>query len=56
MVSRLLPIVPAGLVPADRDELATTLSNTHQVGLFGSTGQLHHEVASSPPLSEAGIS
>lgn len=55
MVSGLLPIGPAGLVPANCDELATTLSNTHQVQLPRAAGQLHHEVAS-PPLSETRIS
>lgn len=44
-----------GFVPANRDDLATTLPNTHQVRLFEATGQLHREVAWSRPLSEASV-
>jgi N-acetylglutamate synthase-like GNAT family acetyltransferase len=39
-----------GFTPADRDELATALPDTHQVRLFVSTGQLQREVAWSRPL------
>lgn len=41
--------------PANRDDLAATLSNTHQVQLFAETGQLQREVAWSRPLSEANV-
>ncbi|MCD2169705.1 MULTISPECIES: GNAT family N-acetyltransferase [Microbacterium] len=34
-----------GFVPADRDELAGVLANTHQVRMFRRTGQLEREVA-----------
>ncbi|PNW10257.1 GNAT family N-acetyltransferase [Microbacterium testaceum] len=34
-----------GFVPADRDDLAAALADTHQVRLFSSTGQLDREVA-----------
>lgn len=34
-----------GFAPADRDQLATALADTHQVRLFQSTGQLGREVA-----------
>lgn len=34
-----------GFEPADRDELAETLADTHQVRLFQKTGQLASEVA-----------
>jgi N-acetylglutamate synthase-like GNAT family acetyltransferase len=44
-----------GFTPANRDDLATTLANTHQVQLFEATGQLHREVAWSRPLSEASV-
>ena len=44
-----------GFTPADRDDLATTLGNTHQVQLFAETGQLQREVAWSRPLSEASV-
>ena len=39
-----------GFEPADRDELACALAETHQVTLFRSTGQLEREVAWSRPL------
>lgn len=39
-----------GFQPADRDELAGVLADTHQVRLFRQTGQLHREVAWSRPL------
>lgn len=39
-----------GFQPADRDELAHRLSNTHQVALFRRTGKLDHEIAWSRPL------
>jgi N-acetylglutamate synthase-like GNAT family acetyltransferase len=42
-----------GFTPADRDDLAATLHNTHQVRLFKESGQLQREVAWSRPLSEA---
>jgi N-acetylglutamate synthase-like GNAT family acetyltransferase len=38
-------------VPADRDELARALADTHQVRLFQRTGQLEREIAWSRPLS-----
>ena len=41
-----------GFEPANRDELATALADTHQVRLFQQTGQLGREVAWSRPLSE----
>lgn len=41
-----------GFEPANRDELATALADTHQVRLFQQTGQLAREVAWSRPLSE----
>lgn len=44
-----------GFTPANRDDLAATLSNTHQVQLFAETGQLQREVAWSRPLSEANV-
>ena len=44
-----------GFAPANRDDLATTLANTHQVRLFEATGQLHRVVAWSRPLSEASV-
>ncbi|WP_244285957.1 GNAT family N-acetyltransferase [Cryobacterium zongtaii] len=34
-----------GFEPADRDEMAAVLAQTHQVRLFTETGQLRHEVA-----------
>ena len=34
-----------GFEPADRDELALALANTHQVRMFQQTGQLAREVA-----------
>lgn len=39
-----------GFKPADRDELADALADTHQVRLFQQTGQLSREVAWSRPL------
>ena len=42
-----------GFSPADRDELASALADTHQVQLFRRTGQLDHEVAWSRPLARA---
>jgi N-acetylglutamate synthase-like GNAT family acetyltransferase len=39
-----------GFEPADRDELAEALADTHQVRLFQQTGQLGREVAWSRPL------
>ncbi|MGC0369064.1 GNAT family N-acetyltransferase [Microbacterium sp. SLBN-111] len=39
-----------GFEPADRDELAAALADTHQVRLFQRTGQLAGEVAWSRPL------
>lgn len=39
-----------GFTPADRQELATVLADTHQVRLFRTTGQLEREVAWSRPL------
>ena len=36
--------------PADRDDLASALAQTHQVRLFVQTGQLHREVAWSRAL------
>ena len=39
-----------GFEPADRDELASALSSTHQVQLFVESGQLQREVAWSRPL------
>ena len=39
-----------GFEPADRDELARALADTHQVRLFQQTGQLAREVAWSRPL------
>ncbi|MFF2486610.1 GNAT family N-acetyltransferase [Microbacterium sp. NPDC058062] len=41
-----------GFSPADRDELAQALADTHQVQLFRRTGQLDREVAWSRPLSQ----
>lgn len=41
-----------GFEPADRDDLAAALSQTHQVRLFQRTGQLGREVAWSRSLSE----
>lgn len=40
-----------GFEPADRDELAEALGDTHQVRLFQQTGQLGREVAWSRPLA-----
>lgn len=40
-----------GFEPADRDELAAALADTHQVRLFQRTGQLAREVAWSRPLA-----
>ncbi|WP_336631073.1 MULTISPECIES: GNAT family N-acetyltransferase [unclassified Microbacterium] len=40
-----------GLAPADRDELARALGDTHQVRLFQRTGQLEREVAWARALS-----
>lgn len=40
-----------GFEPADRDELAGALADTHQVRLFQQTGQLGREVAWSRPLA-----
>jgi N-acetylglutamate synthase-like GNAT family acetyltransferase len=40
-----------GFQPADRDDLAATLRNTHQVRLFQQTGQLGREVAWSRSLT-----
>ncbi|MGN6127866.1 MAG: GNAT family N-acetyltransferase [Humibacter sp.] len=42
-----------GFEPADRDELARALADTHQVRLFLETGQLSREVAWSRPLTSA---
>lgn len=42
-----------GFVPADRDDLAAALADTHQVRLFLATGQLGREVAWSRPLGVA---
>ena len=42
-----------GFVPADVEELAALLGNTHQVALFRSTGQLHREIAWSRSLRGA---
>jgi N-acetylglutamate synthase-like GNAT family acetyltransferase len=42
-----------GFTVADRDALATALSDTHQVRLFAATGQLAREVAWARPLAEA---
>lgn len=39
-----------GFAPAERDELATVLADTHQVRLFTASGQLADEVAWSLPL------
>lgn len=39
-----------GFAPADRDELARALGDTHQVRLFERTGQLEREVAWSRAL------
>lgn len=39
-----------GFEPADRQELAEALADTHQVRLFRQTGQLDREVAWSRPL------
>lgn len=44
-----------GFTPANRDDLAATLSNTHQVQLFAETGQLQREVAWSRPRLEANV-
>lgn len=41
-----------GFGPADRDELARVLSETHQVRLFRQTGQLAREAAWSRDLAE----
>ena len=41
-----------GFEPADRAELATVLSQTHQVRLFTETGQLDREVAWSRGLED----
>lgn len=40
-----------GFAPADRDELARALGDTHQVRLFQRTGQLEREVAWARALS-----
>lgn len=40
-----------GCTPADRNELANVLGQTHQVRLFKETGQLDREVAWSRPLT-----
>lgn len=40
-----------GFHPADRDDLAAVLADTHQVRLFRSTGQLDREMAWSRPLA-----
>ena len=40
-----------GFEPANRDELAEALADTHQVRLFQETGQLHREVAWSRSLT-----
>ncbi|WP_338104501.1 GNAT family N-acetyltransferase, partial [Rathayibacter iranicus] len=40
-----------GFTPADRDELAAALADTHQVRLFAETGQLAREIAWSLPLA-----
>lgn len=40
-----------GFQPADREELAAALPDTHQVRLFTQTGQLEREVAWSRPLN-----
>lgn len=42
-----------GFVPADRDELASTLADTHQVRLFAETGQLVREVAWTRDLDDS---
>lgn len=39
-----------GFVPAERDEMAAALADTHQVALFRETGQLEREVAWTRPL------
>ena len=41
-----------GFEPADREELAVVLSQTHQVRLFRESGQLAREVAWSRPLKD----
>ncbi|MEO6115793.1 MAG: GNAT family N-acetyltransferase [Pseudolysinimonas sp.] len=41
-----------GFHPAERDELAAVLAETHQVQLFTRTGQLTHEVAWSRSLDD----
>lgn len=41
-----------GFEPADRNELAAALADTHQVRLFQQTGQLKREIAWSRPLGE----
>lgn len=40
-----------GFAPADRDDLAAALPDTHQVRLFVGTGQLEREIAWSRALS-----
>lgn len=40
-----------GFTPADGDELAASLADTHQVRLFQQTGQLAREVAWSRPIA-----
>lgn len=42
-----------GFEPANRDELAEALADTHQVQLFQETGQPHREVAWSRSLTSA---
>lgn len=41
-----------GFAPADREELAAALADTHQVRLFRASGQLDREVAWSRPLAD----
>ena len=43
-----------GFEPADRDELASALAETHQVKAFTASGQFVHEVAYSRPLPVMG--
>ncbi len=42
-----------GFAPAERDELAAALADTHQVRLFRNTGQLEREVAWTRALTPA---
>lgn len=45
-----------GFTPADRDQLAVSLADTHQVRLFVATGQLDREVAWSKSLAGSRVS